>query len=100
MLEYILKNTLAEEQAAHEDERSAQHSYEDSMQALKTEEASLQARPRVSRSVGGTVRAGDCRGPGFRRRGVCEITCGIGCPCSCLRATTVPFCPMDQAFAS
>merc|ERR1719401_1865444 len=42
MLEFILKNAKAEETQAHTDENAAQVSYEDSMQDLKDEEASLQ----------------------------------------------------------
>jgi len=41
MLEYILSETKVEEETAHSDEMEAQHSYEDSMQTLKDEEASL-----------------------------------------------------------
>mmetsp|Transcript_96117 Transcript_96117/g.269037 ORF Transcript_96117/g.269037 Transcript_96117/m.269037 type:complete len:768 (-) Transcript_96117:89-2392(-) len=42
MLEYILQDTKAEEAQAHEDERLAQHMYEDSMAGLKQEEADTQ----------------------------------------------------------
>merc|ERR1719407_257085 len=40
MLSFILKETEAEEKAAHESEESAQHAYEDTMADLKTQEAS------------------------------------------------------------
>jgi chromosome segregation ATPase len=39
MLEFILESTVQEEHESHSDEESAQHSYEDSMAALKAEEA-------------------------------------------------------------
>jgi len=42
MLEFILQSTRKEEHDAHSDEESAQHAYEDSMQGLKDEEASLE----------------------------------------------------------
>jgi len=42
MLEFIRKNTKSEETMAHTDENAAQHSYEDSMADLKTEEADTQ----------------------------------------------------------
>jgi len=41
MLRFILTNTQSEETQAHTDELSAQHSYEDSMQTLKGEAATL-----------------------------------------------------------
>lgn len=43
MLEFILQNTKTEEKQAHEDERQAQHDYEDSMTSLKKEESDTQA---------------------------------------------------------
>mmetsp|Transcript_173101 Transcript_173101/g.555046 ORF Transcript_173101/g.555046 Transcript_173101/m.555046 type:complete len:340 (-) Transcript_173101:131-1150(-) len=42
MLEFILKESKAEEEKAHSDEVASQHSYEDSMQELKDSEATLQ----------------------------------------------------------
>merc|ERR1719482_258435 len=42
MLSFILKETEAEEKAAHESEESAQKAYEDTMADLKTQEASMQ----------------------------------------------------------
>eukprot|EP00928_Gymnodinium_smaydae_P037971 TRINITY_DN26294_c0_g1_i2.p1 TRINITY_DN26294_c0_g1~~TRINITY_DN26294_c0_g1_i2.p1 ORF type:complete len:442 (+),score=115.42 TRINITY_DN26294_c0_g1_i2:230-1555(+) len=39
MLKFILEESKKEEAAAHKDENDAQHSYEDSMQSLKTAEA-------------------------------------------------------------
>lgn len=43
MLEFILQNTKAEESAAHDAEKTSQHSYEDSMSGLKESEASYLA---------------------------------------------------------
>jgi len=51
MLEYILKTTKVEENVAHDDELKAQTDYEDSMQALKTEEANLQAQLAENRKL-------------------------------------------------
>jgi len=42
MLEFILKESKAEEEKAHSDELASQHSYEDSMQELKDSETTLQ----------------------------------------------------------
>merc|ERR1719384_2609163 len=42
MIEHILKETKAEEAAAHDDELKAQHDYEDSMTELKEEQKKLQ----------------------------------------------------------
>jgi hypothetical protein len=41
MLEFILTNTKTEEKNAHQDENTAQHAFEDSMQSLKDEAAML-----------------------------------------------------------
>eukprot|EP00418_Pyrodinium_bahamense_P021550 CAMPEP_0179147194 /NCGR_PEP_ID=MMETSP0796-20121207/71140_1 /TAXON_ID=73915 /ORGANISM="Pyrodinium bahamense, Strain pbaha01" /LENGTH=770 /DNA_ID=CAMNT_0020847769 /DNA_START=29 /DNA_END=2341 /DNA_ORIENTATION=- len=42
MLQYILQNTHAEEAAAHDAEKTAQHAFEDSMSELKEEEKRLE----------------------------------------------------------
>jgi len=42
MIEHILKETKAEEAAAHDDELKAQHDYEDSMTKLKEEQKKLE----------------------------------------------------------
>merc|ERR1719502_2661727 len=39
MLEFILKETKAEEDEAHQDELNSQHAFEDTMTDLKTQEA-------------------------------------------------------------
>jgi len=51
MLEFILRNTKAEEKQAHDDELSSQHSYEDSMADLKAEEAKLQEQLASNRKL-------------------------------------------------